>query len=293
MVERFIPGSVQSLDLRNWPNVKDNPDLLVALVAASNAGRMLQEAFRTQFETHVKEDNSDFTPFDKQAEEIAKEEIRRYEPESVIMGEEIAPDEDISGKNFWVIDGIDGTTNFARGIPVCNFTMAKVVEGRTRLGVVFDFLHGEMFYALRGKGAFLNGERIQVTERPLRESLISYAPLLNVREGRKDIEGPLVEAVWAGMREITEASGRFPREIQSGGLELSWLASGRLDSVATSWTSPWDLSAGVLLVREAGGIATNILGEDWEPSYMGVIAGSKTIHPQMLDILQKHYHPKI
>lgn len=69
------------------------------------------------------------------------------------------------------------------------------------------------------------------------------------------------------MKEITKGSRRFHREFQSGGLELAWVASGKLDSYASAWTNPWDLSAGVLLVREANGIATNILGQESQPSY--------------------------
>lgn len=247
----------------------------------------LKKAFRTHFETYVQADQSEFTPFDSQAEIIARRGIRKHDPNAVFLGEELSPNEDIKGKNFWTIDGIDGTTNFSRRLPIWNFTMAYVEGGRAKIGIVYAPMFQEMYYAIEGGGAYLNGRLIKTTERSFNESVISFAPLLDVRKGKGEYEAVSVEASWKGMEEITRGSKRFHREFQSGGLELAWVASGTLDGYASSWTNPWDLSAGVLLVKEAGGIATNILGEEWQLSYWGVIAGSKTVHPEILGPLQK------
>lgn len=130
-------------------------------------------------------------------------------------------------------------------------------------------------------------------ERPYEESVISFAPLLDTRKHKTEHETALVESVWQAMKKISQDSGRFHREFQSGGQELAWVASGKLDGFASSWTNPWDLSAGVLLVREAGGVATNILGQEWQPSYWGVIAGSKTVHAQMIETLKKIFKETI
>lgn len=271
------------------PNVSENPTLKLALQASVAAGERLHRAFYSEYETSVRDDQSEFTPFDVQAEAIAITAIREAEPQAVIMSEEVTPDQDISGGDFWVIDGIDGTTNFSRRIPICNFTLAKAEGGKTQIGVVFDFLNGNLYYAEKGKGAFKNGERIRVSERPFKESVISFAPLRDANRGKGVNDKSLVRALRAGMDQITDESGRFHREFQSGALELAWVAEGKLDGYASAWTSPWDLSAGVLLVRESGGIATNILGEDWEPSYLGVIAGNQNVHPQILEILQRNF----
>lgn len=265
------------------------PDMTIILRCAKEAGALLRHFYYTQFEEKLNPDNSTHTPFDEQAEKIAKTIIREHYPDAVIMGEELSPNEDISGKDFWTIDGIDGTTNYARKIPVCNFTMAKVENGVATAGAVFDFLRGELYFAVKGMGAYKNLEKIHVVERPFNESLITFAPLLDVRKGKGRFEYQEVEATWEGMKDISEKSSRFHREFQSGGLELSWLASGKLDGYASSWTSPWDLSAGVLIVKEAGGIATNIRGDEWQPSYWGVIAGSKSVQPKMLEILQRNF----
>ena len=265
-----------------WPLVSENEALKTALEASFVAGAILKKGFFEKFESYMKEDQSEYTPFDIQAEEIAIREIKKFDRNAVFLSEEISPGENVEDKNFWTIDGIDGTTNFSRGIPLWNFTMAYVEKGRVKIGIVYVPLQNEMYYAVEGQGAYCNGKKISIKERPYNESVITFAPLLDVRKNKGKHEKKLVEALWKGMEKVSKDSGRFHREFQSGGQELAWVASGRLDGYASSWTSPWDLSAGVLLVREAGGVATNILGQDWQPSYWGVIAGSKTIHREMM-----------
>jgi|GEM_PF-3440562 len=279
----------QKLKYENWPLVSENSDLQTAFQAANEAGKLLHKGFYSRYQTHVNSDKSEHTPFDVQAEVIGGEHIRKAEPKAVIMGEDLTPNQDITGRSFWVIDGIDGTTNFSRGIRTVNFTMAKVVDGLTTVGIVFDFLHGEAYYSVRGQGAYKNGQRMHVSERPFEESVISFAPLLDVRRGKGPTESEQVEATWRGMKIISEESGRFHREFQSGGYELSLVASGQLDGYASSWTSPWDLSAGVLNVRESGGVATNIHGEDWEPSNYGVVAGNPAVHGRMITVFQNEF----
>ena len=281
------PQGQGKLDFERWPHVERDPRVKTAILAALVAGHRLNRVFDTVFPTWVQGDKSEYTPYDARAEKIASWVIKRYDSSALILGEDISPNENVEGENFWTIDGIDGTTNFARRIPVCNHTLACVEQGRTRIGVVFDFLNNGLYHAVEGGGAYLNGQPIHVTERPFSESVITFAPLLDVRKGKGATERLEVEAVWAGMKEISESSRRFPREFQSGGLELAWVGSGKLDGYVSSWTNPWDLSAGALLVQEAGGIATNIFGDPWRPGYYGVIAGSRTVHPEMLAILNR------
>lgn len=282
----------QSPEFLTWPHVESDLRVRSAIEAAFASGEMLRKAFYTVYPTWVQGDKSEFTPFDAEAERIALGVIRQRDPHALILGEDISPNEDVRNKDFWAVDGLDGTTNFARRIPICNHTLARVEHGHTVVGVVYEFLTNDLYYAVKDGGAFLNGERIHVHERPFNESLITYAPLINVRKGKGATERLEVDALWNGMRAITEASRRFGREFQSGGLELAWVASGKLDGYASSWTNPWDLSAGALLVQEAGGVATNIFGEPWQPGYYGVIAGSQTVHSRMLEILQSIRGPK-
>lgn len=276
-----------------WPCVSQNMQLAQSLDVAFAAGEILKKNFSGSYKTYIKEDRSAYTPFDEEAEELIRNKIFELDPQSKILGEELSPNEDITGGNFWVIDGIDGTTNFSRHIPICNVTFAKIEKNETIIGIVYDFLHDELFYALKGEGAYLNGEKIRINERRLDESVITFAPLLYNKWREKGVmEKKVVDAVWISMKEIAFQSDRFHREFQAGALELAWLACGRLDGYISSWTNPWDLSAGVLLVKEAGGIITNIEGGNWFPSYWGVIAGSKTVHPEILKILQSNYRKK-
>lgn len=289
LLEKDFAG--QRREIEGWPLVCQDRELYIAIRSSLAAGRMLRHGFYSEFETYVKKDRSEYTPFDIRAERLAASMVRRIYPDAQITGEELTPNYSSFEQAFWTFDGIDGTTNFSRGIPICNFNTSKNEKGKTRLGVVYDFLNGALYYAVRGMGAYKNGEIIQVSLRRFDEAVIAFAPLLDVREGKGEDEGALVEALWGGMREISERSGRFHREFQSGGLELAWVAEGRLDGYASSWTSPMDLSAGQLLVKEAGGKATNIFGESWRPGYYGVIAGNPHVHPQMLRIFQKHFKP--
>ncbi|HVZ66953.1 MAG TPA: inositol monophosphatase [Patescibacteria group bacterium] len=287
--ERLPQGNLEP-KIEQWPLVEQNPDLKIAIQASVKAGTFLKNAFYSKdYEIRVNDDKSEYTPFDQQAEAIGINTIRDFEPDAVIMSEEISPNQDISGGDFWVIDGIDGTTNFSLRIPICNFTLAKAEAGKLKLGVVNDFLNGNVYYAIDGQGAYKNGEPMSTSSRPFDKCVITFAPLRDAHRGKWDKEKQAVTAVRNAMDEITDVSGRFHREFQSGALELAWVAEGKLDGYASSWTSPWDLSAGALLVREAGGIATNIYGEQWQPGYMGVIAGNQEVQPQMLSIIQKHF----
>jgi myo-inositol-1(or 4)-monophosphatase len=127
--------------------------------------------------------------------------------------------------------------------------MAQILNGEIAVGIVYDFLHNRLYYASKGNGAYLNGRRIQVKKRPFNQSLVTYAPLVDVRRlpdgapAKGKYEDELVYALREGENKITIDSRRFERQYQSGGLELSWVATGQLDGYASSWTNPWDLSA--------------------------------------------------
>src|SRR3989344_1097014 len=278
-----------NLNPANWPHYNTSPPLKIAIDTALETRKLLRAGFNSSYSSFIKPDQSDYTPYDIQAEIIARRQIRQYYPYVPIMGEELTPNEHMLDGNFWVIDPIDGTTNFARGIHFANFTIAMIKEGETQVGVVCDFLHDNIYYAFKGHGAYKNGIQMQVATRSFNESVISFAPLLNVRSQKGYFEEEQVKALWDGMRKIAEKSGRFPRELQSGALELAMVANGQLDGYVSSWTNPWDLSAGVLLVKEAGGIVTNILGAEWQPSFWGVLAGSCTIHPEIFQIINRNF----
>lgn len=297
-------GNSIEKNYKNWPLVSEDPALKTAISVSLKAGEILRAAFRQGVETHLYDDQSNYTKFDGMVEIMAKNAIRRLQPGAKILGEEYSKDEDISGKRFWTVDGVDGTTNFANGIPIFNFTIGEVVDGKTRVAVVYNPINHSCYYSAEGEKAYCNGQPINVSNRPFEECLLSFAPLRDVRKGRGYYEKELVEALWSGMQDITNLSGRFHRELQSGGLELSFVASGILDGYASSWTSPYDLAPGAFIARRAGAIVTNMQGiewhpmieeaapgsteKKWRPNYWGVIAGNHLVHPKMLEIFQKY-----
>ncbi|MFA5932993.1 MAG: inositol monophosphatase family protein [Microgenomates group bacterium] len=289
---------------KNWPLVSEDQSLKTAIEISLKAGKILRTAFYKGVKTHLYDDKSNYTKFDGMVEMMAKKAIRNLQPDSKILGEEYSKDEDVSGKKFWTVDGVDGTTNFATGIPIFNFTIGEVVDGKTRSAVVYDPINHNCYYSAEGEKAYRNGQPLNVSNHPFEECLLSFAPLRNVRKGRGYYEKELVEALWSGMKDITNRSGRFHRELQSGGLELSFVASGILDGYASSWTSPYDLAPGALIARRAGATVTNMQGLDWHPmieeaapgtvekkwrpNYWGVIAGNPMVQPKMLEIFQKY-----
>jgi myo-inositol-1(or 4)-monophosphatase len=290
--------NIQSFDYQAWPLVRDYDQLSLSLKIAEQVNILLSNAYQ-QAKTQItlNADGSDFTPYDEQAEEIAAQNIRQYDHQAKILSEELYPDAhiDLNNDTYWLIDGIDGTSNFARRIPFCNFTMAYVEKGVITIGIDLDFVHHELFYTVKDKGAFKNGQAISICEHELSESLFDFA-MLPVSKKVKAVvyERQMCSAVKESWFKLQEHTGRFPRQIQSGALELAYVADGcKFDAYIVSWTRPWDWAASALLVREAGGKVTTIFGNDWQPSYEGVIAAPPKIHTQILPIVQAEFKKAI
>ena len=187
----------------------------------------------------------------------------------------------------WYIDGLDGTTNLTRGIPICDFTMAKADGKEVSTAVVFDFIQGNMYYAIRGEGAYVNGKRISPVNRAFEESVIEFDPLHSTNKTPGEERKKEVDAVWEAMREITFESGRFHRKLCAEPLSLAWVAEGRLDGHVSSWTYPWDAAAGSLIAKEAGKVVSDLRGKPWEPSYDGIVVASPDVHEKLIRIIGK------
>lgn len=265
----------QELDFNRWPLVQKNKILSTALTVAMTAGKVLHEGFYSNSEASRLQYRSD-------AEKVASEIVAKQFRQAVVMASGVTSDVDLSGGDFWLIN-VNGKENYKRGMYLCDLSVAQVKRGSLRLGIVHDFIHGEIYYAIAGKGAYNNGDRIHVSDRPFDQSVITFAPLV-YREAKGRHDNEEVDALWDGMRKISFNSGRFHRELQSGGLELAWVACGRLDGYASSWTDPWNLVAGALLVVEAGGRATDIFNRPYKSGYDGLIAGNEKVHAAMMDI---------
>jgi len=169
-------------------------------------------------------------------------------PEIPFLGEEESGQQEARGAS-WVLDPIDGTINFSRDSPLCSISLSLVIDGQPVLGIVDAPLLGERFVARQGKGAYLNGTRIRVSEVPgLREALVGIADF-KVGVGSEEENRVHLAALGCLARESLRV-----RMLGSAALDLAWLAAGRLNATLMLSNLPWDVTAGLLLVREAGGV---------------------------------------
>ena len=228
-----------------------NPMLNIAIRAARKAGNIIAKNYerRDDIVTMEKSKNDYVTNVDKASEEAIIEVIKKSYPDHTIITEESGALEGSDNDVQWVIDPLDGTTNFVKGLPHFSVSIAIRVKGRTEVGVVYDPIRNELFTAVRGEGAKLNEQRLRV-------------------ENKRDLSGavlatgfPFKQAKYMPMQfnmmqSLIEEAADF-RRTGSAALDLCYVASGRLDGYFEYGIKAWDVAAGDLIVREAGGIVTD------------------------------------
>jgi len=250
----------------------------VALRAARAAGRIhLNWLHRTK--TTRKSNALDLvTEADKEAEDAIIKTIRRVFPGHAILAEESGATTNRS-EHRWIVDPLDGTTNFAHGFPAFCASIAYEYRAQLRCGVVFDALHKELFIARRGKGATLNGKPIRVSKaKALETSLLATGFAYDRRERRR-----FYLCFWEEM--MTRVEGI--RRAGSAALDLASVASGRIDGFWEFGLKPWDVAAGALLVEEAGGKVTNMDGSRLDIAGAQILATNKGIHQEMARVLRE------
>ncbi|MSQ34044.1 MAG: inositol monophosphatase [Dehalococcoidia bacterium] len=177
------------------------------------------------------------------------------------------------GEFTWIVDPIDGTRNYASGVPHCSTSIALAHGADIVLGLVHDPLRGETFHALKGQGAFLNGRRLSVSSV---EGLA--AALVGVDLGYKDARGAQALAIVAALWPVEGV-----RVMGSSVLGQAYVAAGRLDLYFHHSLYPWDLAAGILLVREAGGIATDRDGQEAAPARESLVVANPALHRRFME----------
>ncbi len=243
-----------------------------------SAGRRLRTPFtHVTRETHKGKDAKDIlTDADTSTQTFIFSSIRKRFPSHGVYGEESATlDDAVSGATYtWVVDPLDATVNFAAGIPWWCVSLAVVdAQKNPVVGVVHAPLQNELFSARKGAGAFLNGKQVAGSRRPSLESIISIA--LSHHPSR-------AERAIALMRKASPLVRRI-RCFGSSALDLAYTACGRIGGCVNYSSADWDVLAGILLVREAGGIVTGVNGEPRVSSSSGFIAaGSKALHAALL-----------
>lgn len=211
---------------------------------------------------------------DKTSEEMLVNGLKALLPESTIIGEESAPDNRVLSRETWIIDPLDGTTNYLHGLPVFSISVALFVDGQPELAVVECPALKESFTAARGNGAHLNGESIQVADNALlKNSLIATG---------------FPYYTFGKMPEYLELLGVFMRSTQglrrmgSAAIDLAYVACGRFDAFFEMNLSPWDIAAGILLVREAGGQVTDFHGKEDIVFDQEIIASSRAMYDSFI-----------
>lgn len=245
---------------------------------ARQAGDVLRQGYGNVRHIQQKGAIDLVTEFDKRSEEMILSAIQREFPDHAILAEESGRNE-ISSEYQWVIDPLDGTTNFAHGIPIFSVTMALFQNNSPILGVTYDPLRDEMFSAEAGLGATLNNRPIRVsTQASLEQAVISTGFPYDLRT---NLRNNLAQFVQFQLRTTAV------RHLASAALDCAWTAIGRLDGYWEFGVEPWDIGAGVLLVREAGGHVTSIDGNDDLLSRSSILVSNGLLHEQMFRVLRE------
>ena len=189
---------------------------------------------------------------DKSSERQIVREIKRFHPDHAILGEESGAEGE--SDHVWIIDPLDGTSNYLHGIPHFGISIALQVKGRTEHAVVYDPMRDEMFSASRGGGAHLNNTRIRVSARNSLDSAIVATAFPFRQRGMMSVYTGIFSDVFRKIEDI--------RRNGAAALDLAWVAAGRMDAYFEIGLKPWDVAAGALLVREAGGVVTDFDGND-------------------------------
>lgn len=251
--------------------------LNIAKEAALTAGKFLKENVAGHTEIEYKGDIDLVTQRDRQSQQIIYKIIKDNFPQHSILGEEdLSVEKD--NEFLWLIDPIDGTTNFAHSLPIFCVSIAFLKKGIPRVGVVYVPMLDEMFHAVCGKGAFLNEKQIHVSKKTeLGKSLLATGFPYDRRESE-------INNVNHFNKFIVRAL--CIRRMGSAAIDLCYTAAGRYDAFWELKLHPWDTAAGLLLVEEAGGKVTDFSGGPFNPFKKECLASNGNIHPQMLEVLK-------
>lgn len=262
-----------------------HPMVNIAVRAARSAGNIIARHMdRLDTLTVEAKGHNDFvSEVDRMAEQEIISVLRKAYPHHAILGEESGG----QGENEyeWVIDPLDGTTNFLHGVPHYAVSIALRHRGRLEVGVIYDPIRQELFTAHRGGGALLDGRRIRVSNRP-------------------DINGALVGTGFpfraqhhfpAYMKMFTALTEKVSdlRRAGAAALDLAYVAAGRLDGYWEIGLQPWDMAAGVLLVKEAGGIVSDFKGGDDYMNSGNIVCGSPRVFKGLLTTINPHCTPEL
>lgn len=246
----------------------------LAIKAALKSGSFIKKSVGKISAISYKGRDNIVTDVDKKSEDIVIGMIRANFPDHSILSEEKGRI-DTDSKCRWIIDPLDGTTNFAHAFPFFCVSIALEISGEIILGVVYDPMRDELFFAESGKGAYLNNKRIEVSGvRKLSGAFLATGFSYGRRRGKNV----------ANFRKFLLKTMAI-RRAGSAALDLSYVACGRFDGFWEMDLNPWDSAAGYLIVEEAKGVVTNFDGSEYSPYHKDILASNGKIHKAMVSIL--------
>lgn len=258
-------------------------ELEVARLAARAGGDVLARYFRQGVEMRTKQDCDFVSDADVESERAVIEVIQSHFPDHAILGEEgqgsAAEDFDADARSLWVIDPLDGTTNFAHDIPHFAVSIGYYEHGQPVCGVIYNPARNDWFHAVQGHGAFANDRRVVVADHEsLSDSLIGVGFYYD--------RGAMMEATLASIRDLFQQKIHGIRRFGTASLDLCQVGCGQFGAFFEYELSPWDFAAGRLFVEEAGGQISNCRGDQLPLSRSSVLASNGKLHAAMLDIVR-------
>ncbi len=262
-----------------------HPMLNIAVKAARRAGSIINRATRNLDIIAVKEKaaNDFVSEVDSEAEQAIIRTLHEAYPSHSILAEESGA----SGKSEyqWIIDPLDGTTNFIHGFPQYAVAIALSHRGVITQSVIYDPTRNDLFTASRGTGAYLNDQRIRVSKRA------SLAPgLIGTGFPFRQVEH--IDIYLAILRDLMKGSAGV-RRAGSAALDLAYVAAGRLDAFWEFGLAPWDMAAGALMITEAGGLVSDLAGESRYLETGNIVAGSPKVFVELLQMISRHLTPQL
>ena len=264
-----------------------HPMLNIAVRAARSAGTVISRAFEQHDKIEIEsKGNNDFvTSVDIKAEQAIIDTIKKSYPKHTIISEECGEIKGEDNDYQWIIDPLDGTTNFIKGIPHFSVSIALKVKGKLDQAVIYDPIRGELFSASRGKGAQLNNQRIRVTQHKELSGTILAAGFPQNQKNQLDAYMNMFKDLFSQTADMRRAG--------SAALDLAYVAAGRVDGYFELGLKPWNTAAGELLIIESGGLVTDLNGGHEHNTSGNIVAANGRLLKEIVKTIRPHLSPSM
>lgn len=252
----------------------------VAIQSAKSAGKMMLRKFTTLSQKNiiVKSKHEIVTPVDLASEKIILRDIKKNFPDHSILSEEAGNINKNKSPYLWIVDPLDGTTNFAMGNPLFSISIALFKNGDPILGIIHVPFLDQTFVAEKNKPAKLNNKPISASKKKdISSSFLTFCHGSDEKSIKRAIN----------IYRHLKFEARDLRQVGSAAIELAWVAMGKTEAIIIPGVHSWDVASGVLLVRQAGGKVTDMNGKNWDLNSHGIIASNKNINSKLISRIQK------